>query len=96
MDNIFEITDKTERKIRLTKKIWSHLAKHPNVIDKLEDIKETLQKPLKISDYAIEDDIKYYYKYYKERKHGKYLRIIVKYLNGDGYIITAYFVENIK
>ena len=31
--------------------------------------------------------------YYKERR--KYLRIVVNYLNGEGFVITAYFVKNI-
>ncbi|GAI26275.1 unnamed protein product, partial [marine sediment metagenome] len=35
-----------------------------------------------------------YYKYYKNRK--QYLKVIVNYLNGNGFVISAYFVRNIK
>jgi hypothetical protein len=45
---------------------------------------------------ALDTNVRYYYKYYKNRKSkAKYLRVIVKYLNGEGFIITAYFVIGI-
>ncbi|MBI2657136.1 DUF4258 domain-containing protein [Candidatus Woesearchaeota archaeon] len=60
----------------------------------LEDIKDTLENPLKIANYEYDESIKYYYKYFKEAS--RYLLVIVKYLNNHGFIITAYFVRNIK
>ena len=37
-----------------------------------------------------------YYRYYKDRKKkAKFLQVVVKYLNGDGFVITAYFVRQI-
>ncbi len=97
MDIIFEIGDKTRRKIRLTKKQWNHIRKkHPEVEDP-ELIKETISKPHKITDYDIDESIKYYYRHYKHRSsHEKYLQVIVKYLNGQGFIITAQFKPYIK
>jgi len=97
MFRIFEEFDKTERKIYLTVERWKHIQKHSEMSDKLEEIKDVLAKPLKITDYLFEKDVKHYYKYYKDRKSkAKYLRVIVKYLNGEGFVITAYFVDKIK
>ena len=97
MINVFEVIDKTNRIIYLTNERYKHIAAHPDMQNKINLIKDTLENPLKILDYALEEDIKYYYRYYKdERSKAKYLRVIVKYLNGIGFIITAYFVENIK
>ncbi len=98
MDIIFEIIDKTGRKIRLTRKQWSHInRKHPTVANYFEEIKETLEKPDIITDSDIEEDVYFYYKYYKYLKPPyKYILVIVKYLNGDGFIISAYFEKNIK
>ena len=50
----------------------------------------------KITKYELDENVKYYYKYFKERESAKYLLVIVKYLNDHGFIITAYFVRNIK
>ena len=96
MHHIFEIKDKTNRRIRLTVERWRHLSKHPDVLNKLSSIQETLKKPLKITPYVLDESINYYYTYFKARKTAKYLRVVVKYLNGDGFLITAYFVDKIQ
>jgi len=95
--NIFEIKDKTGKKIRLTKKQWSHIRKKHPEIEKYELIKETIVNPLKITDYDLDESVKYFYRYYKHRiSHEKYLQVIVKYLNGDGFVLTAQFKPYIK
>ncbi len=98
MDWIFEVEDKSGRKIHLSKERWSHInEEHPEVAPYLEEIKETLKNPVKITTYEFDENIKYYYKYLKERESdAKYLLVIVKYLNKHGFIITAYFVRHIK
>lgn len=98
MPPIFEIKDKSGRDIYLSKERWTHInQEHPEVSGYIEEIKETLKSPTKIKTYEYDGDIRYYYNYYKSRESpSKYLLIIVKYLNGDGFIITAYFVRNIK
>ena len=75
MNVVFEITDKSGRKIRLTKERWSHIRqRHPNVIN-VEDIEETIRNPLKIVE--VEEDSVAYYKHFKHRKESaKYLKII--------------------
>ena len=94
---IFEVEDKSGRKIHLSDERWKHLnQEHPEVAPYLEDIKETLKNPLKITTYEYDENVKYYYKYFKERELAKYLLVIVKYLNEHGFIITAYFVRNLK
>ena len=56
--NIFEIVDKTGRQIRLPQKQYSHiLKKHPQISSYLEEIKETLRNPLKITDYSLDENI---------------------------------------
>ncbi len=93
MDNIFEVIDKTGRKIRLTHKQWKHIQQdHPNNV-KIEDIEEAIKNPIKIIQKRINSA--FYYQYFKHRKEpAKYLRVVVKYLNDDGFIITSYFVKN--
>ena len=96
MDVIFELTDKTGRRIRLTKKQRAHIRQdHPEVEDE-EIIKSVLKNPDKITQPY--DGLKhYYYKYFKHRKSpDKYIIIIVNYLNGEGFVITAYYVSCIK
>ena len=95
MENIFEVIDKTGRKIRLTKEQFKHITCHKGMENYIEEIKQTLEKPIIIISHEI-GQLYDYYKYYKNRKEeSKYLQVVVKYLNGHGFIITAYFVKHI-
>ena len=97
MDYVFEIKDKSGRKIRLTEEQWTHIKKKHPEVDKYELIEETMLKPDKITDYDIDESVKYYYKYYKHRSsHEKYLQVVVKYLNGNGFVLTAQFKPYIR
>ena len=92
---IFEITDKSKRNIRLTKERWKHInADHPEVAPLLEEVKTTLQIPTKITSFEYDETIHHYYRHRKE--NADYLQIVVKYLNGDGFIITAYLTKKIQ
>ena len=98
MEYVFEVIDKSGRKIHLSKERWRHInTEHPELANYFEELKETLVNPSKITTYIYDENIKYYYKYLKEPNlTTKYLLVIVKYLNGKGFIITAYFMRNIK
>ena len=95
---IVEIVDKTGRKIRLSKERWTHITSlsspHAYMTNHLEEIKETLIEPNKITGSVYDSYKSNYYKYYKDKK--RYLKVIVKYLNGNGFVISAYFVKNIS
>jgi len=98
MGPVFEAKDKTGRNIHMPQRQWSHITrKHPFMVAYEEEIKETLAKPDKIADYSFDEQVKYYYKYYKHKEGpNKYLLVVVKYLNGAGFVISAYFEKRIK
>lgn len=95
MDKEFEIIDKTGRKIRFTKKQGSHMMKrHPYMQKYIKEIKGTLKVPDKIKKYKGKG---YYFKYYKYLKDpNQFILVIVKYLNGKGFVITSYLEKRIK
>ena len=96
MPNIFEIVDKTGRKIRLTKEQWSHIREYHSNVEDPEEISQTIQQPDKII-FDEREDVFYFFKYFKHKKwKSKFLKVIVKYLNGDGFVLSAHFVRNIK
>ena len=95
--NVFEVIDKSGRRVRLTKERWIHIRKkHPEVenSDLIEDI---LVNSDKIVESELDETIFHFYKYYKNRKQPyQYLHVVVKYLNGEGDVLTAYFDKHIK
>jgi len=98
MNIIFEVIDGNGKLIRLTNKQHSHMMdEHPYMHKYLEEIKETLQKPDKITSYSFNEKVKYFYKGYKHlNEPNKFLLVIVKYLNGEGYIISSYLKTYIR
>lgn len=98
MHIIFEVIDKTGRILRMTDYNWYHIVKkHPEVASQKEKIIETLEKPDKITNSLDDEEVKYYYKFYKNLPSPyKFMRVIAKYLNGDGFIISSHFVKTIQ
>ncbi len=97
MAYVFEVLDKFGKKVHLSKERWDHITSpgspHAYMTNYLSEIKETLFKPDKIIDSQYDRKVNYY-RYYKNRK--QHLKVVVKYLNGVGFVITSYFVANIK
>ncbi len=96
MNYVFETTDKTGRKIHLSKERWSHIRKkHPEIED-IEALENTLTRPDKITEYDFEEQICYYFKHMPNLKTPNILLVIVKYLNGKGCVVPAYLVDYLK
>ncbi len=96
MGYVFEMIDKTGRRIHLTNDKWEHITtKHPEMSspEKLEEVKQTLANPLTIAPNKYDIMKRNYYWYYKEKK--RYLLVAVKYLNGEGHISTAFITRKI-
>jgi len=94
MDYIFEVSDKTDRKIHLSKERWTHIRKKHPEIENPEFIQETLEKPDKITNIHSDQTIYYFWKYYKNRSESdKFLLVVVKYLNEHGYVLSAYYED---
>tara|TARA_Y100000310_G_scaffold331372_1_gene404806 strand:- start:101 stop:385 length:285 start_codon:yes stop_codon:yes gene_type:complete len=94
MSNIFSIKDKTGRTIRLTDERWKHIAREHSQITNHEELKETLENPVIIRKSKYDSKVAWYYRSNKKKK--LYLMVSVKYLNGEGFIITAFYTRKIK
>ncbi len=80
----------------MSKKTWTHIMlRHPYMIKYEEEIKDTIQNPDKIINKPLNKG--YYYKHYKYlRAPNRFILVIVKYKNGEGYIKSAYQETRIK
>lgn len=96
MEYVFQITDKSERIIHLTKERWTHIRKKHPEIENPEIIKDCIENFDKISSYGYDSTVHYFYRFYKHKESSnRYLCVAIKYLNGKGYVITAYFSNKI-
>lgn len=94
-DYVFEIIDKTRRKIRLTRRQWEHITKkHPDLSAKEEEIKKVLEKPDLILSHKFDEKMRNYYLYNKDEK--TYLMVAIKYLNGEGFVVSSFYTKHIR
>jgi CO dehydrogenase/acetyl-CoA synthase beta subunit len=90
--------DLYNRNIRLTPKREHHIfTDHPEMEGQLEKIKETLKEPDIIIRSKSDFSVQLFYKNYsKTPVTNKYLCSVVKILENQSFIITAYFIDSIK
>jgi len=94
---IFEALSKLEKKIRLTAFQWAHMRfKHPELSSQENKMIETLKNPDLIYHSPQEENFQYLKLFGQTPLGEKYLLLIVKHLNGEGFIITGFFVSKIK
>ena len=95
MSILFEIKDRKHKKVRLTKQQWAHIIQeHPDVSN-VEEIKDTILVPTAVKPSIYDpENAKWYYRYNKQKK--RYMVVAVKYINEEGFIITAHYRRTIK
>jgi len=95
--NIYEAISKLGKRIRLTETQWNHIkGKHVEIDNQRAKMILTLEEP----DFIYHDPAEENYHYYRNFKETpvteKHLLLIVKHLNDEGFIITAFFVPKIR
>lgn len=94
---VFEVRAYDRRRIRLTESQWLHMVFfHPEVEDALAKVREVLENPEVVVKGATKDT-RICYRFYKSTPvTSKYLAVVVKVLNKEGFIITGYFTEKVR
>lgn len=94
---IFETVSKLEKKIKLTETQWKHIkSKHKELIGQTNKMIETLNDP-DIVFYSANDDVYHYYRLFpKTPVSNKHMLAVVKHINDEGFIITAFFISKIR
>ena len=96
MKLVFETTDQKGRKIHLSEERYKHIIKHPNMQDPLGNIKSAIKNPTAIRYNEEDEKVIYFYKEFKEKEPSeRYLLVVVRYLNGEGFIITSFYTNKI-
>lgn len=99
MKAIFEVECVLGKKIRLTEERWQHIYhKHPEIDESyIEKSKITVTNPDAVVKNNKDPTEFLYHKYFhKTYFGGRYLVVVVKHLNSEGFIITLYLTSKIK
>lgn len=94
---IFETISNLSKRIRLINVQWVHIIhKHRELDSQLQKMIHTLQDP-DVVYYCPREENYQYYKYFEQTPvTEKYLLLVVKHLNDEGFIITAFFISEGK
>lgn len=92
--SLFERSSKLGKQVRLTEVQWAHIAsKHREILDQKGKIIQTLENPDIVYYSSLENNYQYCKHFEETPVTQKYLLLVVKHLNGEGFVITAFFVS---
>jgi len=91
------LKDRNGREIRLTDERLNHILEHPEMQGQESRIAETLRTPHSIITSHHDTTVDLCHRLYEETPvTRKYLVVMVKYLEQDAFIITAFFTDKEK
>jgi len=97
MSVLFEVKSYDGKRIRLTQVQWLHTVFfHPEVEGEQDKIKHVLKEPEVVVEGATVDTRICYRMFRATPVSRKYLAVLVKVLDGEGFIMTSYFTERVR
>ena len=90
----FELLSSLGKRIKVSADYWNKIieTKHPVMRDREELVKEALTRPDHVRRSRKDQAVYLYY-----RKHGeRFCCVVVKHLNGDGFVVTTYLTDKVK
>ena len=94
-DILFNVETPLGFRVRTTRRYWDFLVseKHPVMQDRENDVVEALRDPSEVRRSRSDPNA---FLFYRAERPGRWLCVVAKRLNGEGYIITAYPADAIK
>ncbi|OGG50052.1 MAG: hypothetical protein A3F84_24500 [Candidatus Handelsmanbacteria bacterium RIFCSPLOWO2_12_FULL_64_10] len=89
---LFEVPTPLGFTVRTSQRYWQGIvAKHPDLTDRLEEVKQALISPMEVHRSSRDAGVLLFY---AENEH--WVVAVVRRLNGDGFLVTAYRTDSIK
>lgn len=94
---VFKVLSKIGKVISLDEDRWRHVLEHPEMENQLDRTKKTVVNPDEIRQSVHDPSILLFYKLHEETPvTEKYLLAVIKILNREGFIVTAFFTDRVK
>ena len=85
------------RQIRLTDERLAHILEHAEMAGLAAEIERVLREPQFVRRSRTDEAVRLFYEFYAQTIVGcKWLCIVVKYGEGDAFVITAYLTDKPK
>jgi len=97
MNNFETLRDYNQRPIRLTDERWEHIISHTEMVEQRQRLAQTLAEPDSVVSTQSDPDVHVYQRFYETTPvTSKYMLVAVKILEGDAFIVTAFFSRRVK
>lgn len=84
-------------RVRLTDERRAHILEHGEMRDLVPAIEQTVRQPLLVRRSRSDDAARLFYQYYSQTTvGGKWLCVVVKYLDKNAFVVTAYLTDKPK
>jgi hypothetical protein len=91
------VADCFGRKIRLTDERMAHTLEHPEMKEMGVEIERILRKPQLVRRSRSDATARLFYEFYAQTiVGGKWLCVVVKYVENDAFMVTAYLTDRPK
>jgi hypothetical protein len=91
------LIDYAGRKVRLTDERLQHILGHPEMLGLQDALEKTLRMPEHVFQSRSDPAAELCYRFYVGTKVGdKWLCVVVKYLENDAFVVTAYLTDKLK
>ena len=91
------IADCFGRTVRLTDERLSHILEHFEMRDLSAEIERTLRQPQLVRRSRTDAAVRLFYEFYARTiVGGKWLCVVVKYVESDAFVVTAYLTDKPK
>ncbi len=83
--------------VRLTDERMAHILEHPEMSGMGAEIERVLTEPQTVRRSRSDDTVRLFYEFYSQTiVGGKWLCVVVKYLEDDAFVVTAYLTDKPK
>lgn len=91
------VTDCFGRGIRITDERLDHILAHTEMAGMAEEIERTLRQPQLVRRSRSDASVRLFYEFYSRTLvGGKWLCVVVKYMQVDAFVVTAYLTDKPK
>jgi hypothetical protein len=85
------------RKVRLTDERLGHILEHPEMSGLAAELERVLHAPKFVRRSRVDEAVRLFYEFYAQTiVGGKWLCVVVKYVEDDAFVVTAYLTDKPK
>lgn len=94
-DWLFDVATPLSFRVHVTNAYWQVIVgvKHPVMTGREADVEETLRNPVEIRVSRIDPAV---HLFYRVEKPGRWICVVAKRTNGDGFLVTTYPTDAVK